>query len=278
MTRVLIINADDYGRTPEVSRGIRRAHLQGIVTTTTVMINIPSAISDVQDALIDTPSLGLGVHLNLTYGKPTTPSDRVSSLIGDDGFFLSRDHLLNKLDAVHSEQIELEWRAQIELFLQEGALLDHLDSHHHIAALSEKTWQIHLDLCKEYNCATRPPFPIDFSEKEISLIYPQKSVKFASSEANAMMERQGIRSADYFFASFFGETASLKHALDLLSNLPDGISELMCHPGFSDDELQSTSGYHETRDLELEILTSAALQECVEKHSIKLRTYQTAWT
>jgi predicted glycoside hydrolase/deacetylase ChbG (UPF0249 family) len=277
MTRVLILNADDYGRTPEVSRGIRRAHLQGIVTTTTVMINIPSAISDVRDALIETPSLGMGVHLNLTYGKPTAPSDRVSSLIGEDGFFLSRDHLLNKLDVVHSEHIELEWRAQIESFLQESALLDHLDSHHHIGALNEKIWQIQLNLCQEYNCATRPPFPVDISEQEISLIYPQKFVDFASSEANTMMERHGIRSADHFFASFFGETASLMHALDLLSNLPDGISELMCHPGFSDDELRSTSGYHETRDLEREILTSAALQDCVEKHSIMLRTYQTAW-
>ena len=277
MTRVLILNADDYGRTPEVSRGIRRSHLQGIVTTTTVMINIPSAISDVHAALIETPSLGLGVHLNLTYGKPNAPSDRVSSLIGEDGFFLSRDHLLKKLDAVHTEHIELEWRTQIESFLQEGALLDHLDSHHHIAALSEKTWQILLDLCQEYDCATRPSFPVDISEKEISLIYPQMSVEFASSEANAMMEHHGIRSADNFFASFFGKSASLKHALALLSNLPDGVSELMCHPGFSDDELRSTSGYHETRDLEREILISATLQDCVEKHSIMLRTYQTAW-
>ncbi len=277
MTRVLILNADDYGRTPEVSRGIRHAHLHGLVTTTTVMINIPTATSDVRVALAETPSLGLGVHLNLTYGTPTAPSDRVSSLIGEDGFFLSRDHLLSKLDAVQIEHIEIEWRTQIDSFLQAGATLDHLDSHHHIGALSEKTWQIHLDLCQEYNCATRPPFPVDISEKEISLIYPQKSVEFASSEANAIMERHGILSVDNFYASFFGESASLKHALDLLSNLPDGVSELMCHPGYSDDELQSTSGYHETRDLEREILTSAALQDCVEKHSIMLRTYRTAW-
>ncbi len=278
MTRVLILNADDYGRTPEVSRGIRRAHLQGIVTTTTVMINLPTAFSDIQDALTETPSLGLGVHLNLTYGRPTTPSDRVSSLIGEDGFFLSRDHLLNKLDTIHADHIELEWRAQIELFLQAGVTLDHLDSHHHIAALSEKTWQIHLDLCQEYRCATRPPFPVDISEKEIPLIYPRKFVEFASSQANAMMERHGIRAADNFFASFFGESATLKHALDLLSDLPDGVSELMCHPGFSDDELRSTSGYHEIRDLERDILTSGALQDCIEKQMIMLRTYQTAWT
>ncbi len=277
MTRVLILNADDYGRTPEVSRGIRRAHSLGIVTSTTVMINIPSAFSDVQTALIETPSLGLGVHLNLTFGRPTAPSDRVSSLIGEDGFFLSRDHLLNQIDTVQTDHIETEWHAQIESFLQAGVTLDHLDSHHHIAALSEKTWQIHLDLCQEYRCATRPPFPVDISDKEIPLIYPRKSIEFASSQTNAMMERHGIRSADYFFASFFGDSASLKHALDLLSNLPDGVSELMCHPGFSDDELRSTSGYHETRDLERDILTSVALQDCIEKQSIMLRTYQTAW-
>ncbi len=278
MTRTLILNADDYGRTPEVSRGIRHAHSDGLVTATTVMINTPSAISDVEAALHETPSLALGVHLNLTCGRPTAPSDRVSSLIGEQGVFLSCDHFLNRLDDVHAEHIEHEWRAQIELFLRTGALLDHLDSHHHIAALSVKTWQILLDLCQEYGCGTRPPFPDDVPEEEISLIYPQKSVEFASSRAKAIMERHGVRSADYFFASFFGNSASLHHALDLLSRLPEGVSELMCHPGFSDDELRSSSGYHDRRDLEREILTSSPLQDCLHEHSIMLRSYQTAWT
>ena len=66
----LIINSDDYGRSPEISRGIREAHLRGVVTSTTCMMNIPTTADDVGVALKETPNLGMGVHLVLTMGKP----------------------------------------------------------------------------------------------------------------------------------------------------------------------------------------------------------------
>ena len=67
MSRVLIVNADDYGRTPGVSAGILRAHLESIVTTTTAMVNLPGAVEAISRALASAPRLGLGVHLNLTF-------------------------------------------------------------------------------------------------------------------------------------------------------------------------------------------------------------------
>ncbi|HEX5941948.1 MAG TPA: ChbG/HpnK family deacetylase, partial [Anaerolineales bacterium] len=57
----LIVNSDDYGRTPEISRGIREAHLQGVVTSTTCMMNITTTAEDIALALRETPALGLGV-------------------------------------------------------------------------------------------------------------------------------------------------------------------------------------------------------------------------
>ena len=78
----LIVNADDYGRTPGVSRGIRQAHLRGIVTSTTAMMNMPAIEEDLQAALEETPELGLGVHLVLTCGAPLSPSGRVSTIAG----------------------------------------------------------------------------------------------------------------------------------------------------------------------------------------------------
>ena len=69
----LIINSDDYGRTPEVSRGIREAHLHGVVTSTTCMMNIPTTAADIQVALREAPLLGLGVHLVLTADRPIGP-------------------------------------------------------------------------------------------------------------------------------------------------------------------------------------------------------------
>jgi predicted glycoside hydrolase/deacetylase ChbG (UPF0249 family) len=74
MTLRLIVNADDYGRTPGVSRGIREAHRRGIVTSTTCMMNMPAVVDDIALALEETPRLGLGVHLVLTSGRPLLPA------------------------------------------------------------------------------------------------------------------------------------------------------------------------------------------------------------
>ena len=70
MPKRLIINSHDYGRTPEISRGIRESHLRGVVTSTTCMMNIPTTAADVALALAETPQMGMGVHLVLTMGRP----------------------------------------------------------------------------------------------------------------------------------------------------------------------------------------------------------------
>ncbi|MEK7278341.1 MAG: ChbG/HpnK family deacetylase, partial [Chloroflexota bacterium] len=87
MTKQLIVNADDYGRTPSVSGGIRHAHLRGVVTTTTAMMNMPSVENDIRLALEECPNLCLGVHLVLTAGRPVLPPERVPSLAASDGGF-----------------------------------------------------------------------------------------------------------------------------------------------------------------------------------------------
>ena len=84
----LIINSDDYGRTPEISRGIREAHLRGVVTSTTCMMNIPTTAEDIAVALKETPSLGMGVHLVLTMGRPISAPEAVPSITDENGQFL----------------------------------------------------------------------------------------------------------------------------------------------------------------------------------------------
>ncbi len=88
MTAVrLIVNADDYGRSRNISRGIREAHLKGIVTSTTCMMNFPTTATDIRQAREETPDLGLGVHLVLTSGSPVLPAAQVPGLVGAEGEF-----------------------------------------------------------------------------------------------------------------------------------------------------------------------------------------------
>src|SRR5512141_2434028 len=90
MTKQLIINADDFGRTNGVSEGILRAHQDGIVTSSTAMMNMIGVTNDLSQAKTNAPNLGLGVHLTFTAGRPLLPPEWVSSLIDQHGAFLSQ--------------------------------------------------------------------------------------------------------------------------------------------------------------------------------------------
>ena len=64
----LIVNADDFGRTPGVNEGTLEAHLNGIVTSATVMVLEKAARDGIRQAIERAPKLGLGLHFMLTGG------------------------------------------------------------------------------------------------------------------------------------------------------------------------------------------------------------------
>jgi predicted glycoside hydrolase/deacetylase ChbG (UPF0249 family) len=104
----LIVNSDDYGRTAAVSQGVRNAHLFGIVTSTTCMMNMPTVVDDIHTAMKEAPRLGMGVHLVLTSGQPLLPAAQVPSLVAPDGSFLKLDQFLARLDQIDPVQVMAE--------------------------------------------------------------------------------------------------------------------------------------------------------------------------
>src|SRR5215217_2880393 len=93
----LIINSDDYGRTPEISHGIREAHLHGVVTSTTCMMNTPTTAGDMAIALKDAPNLAVVVQLVLTMGTPIPAVVSVPYIVDENGNFLKYPPLLEHL-------------------------------------------------------------------------------------------------------------------------------------------------------------------------------------
>ena len=147
----LIINSDDYGRTPDISRGIREAHLNGVVTSTTCMMNIPTTADDIAIALKETPALGMGVHLVLTMGKPILPPEKVPTIVDENGYHLKYNPFLQNIPDLNIDEVKAEWRAQIETFIQaSGKKPTHLDSHHHSSYFSPALFRAMLELAKEY--------------------------------------------------------------------------------------------------------------------------------
>ncbi|MBI1846010.1 MAG: ChbG/HpnK family deacetylase, partial [Candidatus Rokubacteria bacterium] len=124
--RRLIVNADDFGMTPGVSAGILAARRHGIVTSTTVLVTAgpdPESVAAARDA-----GLGIGLHVNLTLGRPLTGAH---SLIGPDGRFVRDARRAAAMANV--PDIEKEIEAQVEQFERIfGHGPTHVDTHHHI--------------------------------------------------------------------------------------------------------------------------------------------------
>jgi predicted glycoside hydrolase/deacetylase ChbG (UPF0249 family) len=275
--KVLITNADDYGRSPAVSRGIRHAHTYGIVSSTTVMVNLPGAAMEIANAMEETPGLALGVHLNLTTGPPCSTPEAVPGLVDHQGQFLDKSIFFNHPDEIKASEVGTEWRAQIDAFLGSGAQLDHLDSHHHIAAWSPTLWEIFLSLADEYHCGIRYPIPADLPWQSLFDLIPLSSHTWARNGLNQMTQSAGLTCPDRFLAGFFGTGANLKQLHIMLHELPEGVSEIMCHPGFVDETLREVSGYWEERKVELDALTHPETLRLLSKRNIHLRNFRNAW-
>jgi chitin disaccharide deacetylase len=133
----LIVNADDFGLTPGVNRAIIEAHTRGIVTSATLMANMPAFAEAVQLAKSH-PTLGVGLHFNITQGAPVAPTTQVRSLLGGNGEFLGTSTKLARralLGQLREEEIGIELRAQLERLRSAGLAVTHVDSHKHAHAL-----------------------------------------------------------------------------------------------------------------------------------------------
>jgi len=135
LTRLLIVNADDYGLTEGISRGILHAHREGIVTSTSAMPLGP-AYPKVAKWLADEDELGVGIHLAAVGEDPPLLSAReIPSLVGKHGHlcesysgFLARA-LTGRINV---DELRLEFTAQLETVLELGVPITHLDAHQHL--------------------------------------------------------------------------------------------------------------------------------------------------
>lgn len=262
----LIINSDDYGRTPDISQGIREAHLHGVVTSTTCMMNIPTTASDVAIALKETPELGMGVHLVLTMGRPivTREAGRSASITDENGNFFKLNTFMERVSDFNVEEVKTEWRAQIEAFVEAaGRKPTHLDSHHHSSYFTPELFRGMLELAMEYGCAIRFPFTHDIPS-ELEETY--KHVPDLIREFNP-------RRPDIFVVDFYDEGATEEELLNIINNLPDGTSEVMCHPGYVDNDFIRESSYNKQRERELKILTDPSIREAIQANGISLITF-----
>jgi hypothetical protein len=278
MGKRLIVNADDYGRTPGVSRGILEAHRHGIVTSTTAMINQPGAQSQLEEALA-CPNLGIGLHLTFTAWRPVLPPEEVWGLVNPEGLFLDQHSLWARAETTPLAQLRAELAAQVERFRTwAGRLPDHLDCHHFVH-LYPPFFQIYADLAAQHRLPLRLPFPpeTDFRRAVKTLPFlegfPRDLVRGMVVTDSALIAARGLAHPDRFIGTFFGrEALTVGHLIHLLDTLPEGVTELMCHPGYDEPALAGSS-YRAEREIELALLTEPAIRDRLEALGIELVTF-----
>jgi chitin disaccharide deacetylase len=274
-TPLLIVNADDYGLTPGVSAGIRRAALTGIVTSTTAMMNQPDVMEALPLALGLCPRLGLGVHLTLTIGRPLLPAAKVRSLLDENGSFYRQQTLIDHLSEVKPEEALAEWSAQVEKFISvTGKNPDHLDSHHHSSYFTPGLFKQMLVLAKKYACPIRLPYGKNL---EFGVDYLKSSSIEDDLQLIQELLSQFCPSApDTFCGDFYDESVNqvnLHQILHKASQLEIKSTEIMCHPAEVDEILRSLSSYAEPRARELAVLTDPQINSFISSFPFQLSSF-----
>jgi predicted glycoside hydrolase/deacetylase ChbG (UPF0249 family) len=243
----LIVNADDFGRTEGVNSGILEAHERGLVTSTTTMVAWPAAEAGLV-AASQYPRLGVGLHVALTGGPSLLAADRLPGLVGDDGQLPRRPE---GLTGVPADVLREEILAQLDRFQRlAGRLPTHLDTHHHSHEVPAVLDAL-VPIAVEHGLPVRGlPGPV--------------ACRLAAAK---------IPQPDHFEDAFYAEGATLPGLLRILETLPEGATELMCHPAHVDDAL-GTSSYAVERQRELEVLTSADARHAIERLGIELVSFE----
>lgn len=284
----LIVNADDLGWTSGVNRGIAQAHRNGIVTSSSFLAN-GAAFDDGVNVVRALPAIGVGVHLNLSDGAPVAGSKAVPSLVDQRGELSGGpEQLLLKLARrkLRLSDVEREWDAQIEKIRAAGISPTHLDGHKHVHMLPG-LFPIALKLAKKHcipairisNEASPLRTALSGKSRRNSGIVLKQGVqarglKLLARDAHKLADKSGIESADYFCGIAQTGVLTREGVLNLLESLPEGTTELMCHPGYLDEELaHSDTRLQNSRAAELEILTDIAVRKSVASHGIRLINY-----
>jgi predicted glycoside hydrolase/deacetylase ChbG (UPF0249 family) len=264
MTRRLIVNADDLGLSPGVNRGILEAHQRGILTSTTAMVNMPDAEAGIRQLQRAAPGMGIGLHLTLTTGRPVLPPEQVPSLVqADDTFPYNGQNPLAHADSMEPDEVAAELRAQFARFVQlAGRKPDHLDSHHHATYFIPAAFQAMLELADTHRLPIRAAGTWLADEHAAGPRVEALRAVLAAGPPPRWPAR--------FVADFYDQNATLEMLTTILIQLPDGVTELMCHPGYYDG---FPMYYAAQRETELALLTDPTVRSLADVQGIEFITF-----
>jgi chitin disaccharide deacetylase len=262
--RLLILNADDFGMCHSINQAITGTLQHGLVRSTTLMVPCPWALHAMH-FLTDHPEIPFGVHLTIISDPldyrwgPVTNRERVPTLVDSAGYFFNFDSMPELLAQARLDQLELEFRAQIETVLTAGLKPTHLDWHSLRFGNRTDIFDLMIRLAKEYGLSLR--------------VIGQPRIEYLQSQA--------LPTIDYDFLDSYSISYSIDPRLrparyaQLLRELPAGLSEWAVHPGLDTAELFALepTGKHE-RQSDYDFWTSQQAKDIVNEEGIILIDYR----
>jgi chitin disaccharide deacetylase len=271
-SRLLIVNADDFGLTDGVSRAVVHAHRAGVVTSTSILAVARSfdfAARQVRDA----PALGLGAHLALVGEDPPLLSPReVPTLVDRTGAFpLSWRTVVRRLALrrVDPADVRREFSAQLDRIAGIGVPITHVDTHQHLH-LWPSVGRIVVELAAERGIpAVRRP-------RSARRIGVGTGVRVLSRLLSRRIAVAGLQTTDdYAGLDEAGgvDTATFGRTLDALARRGGRSAEFNLHPGEADDPVVARFGWNYRWADELDALLSPITRERIDRAGYRLGTF-----
>jgi hopanoid biosynthesis associated protein HpnK len=267
LPKLLVVNADDFGFTPDVNLGIVEAHRDGILTATTLMAN-GDAFEDAVRLARLTPTLDIGCHLVLIGGR---------SLLTGNAFPATVPKLVAAL-ATGRIAVYDELKAQIRRIVDAGIAPTHLDTHKH-THLAPPVLDAVARLSEEFGIRwVRRPF--DFPLNALRGGVPR--VKRLTSDALGLLRQRfhrvltsrGCRTTDHFAGFQITGRFRTAELVELMSVIPEGSTELMVHPGHCGPALRAArTRLKDSREAELAALLSPEVRSALRQYQITLTNY-----
>jgi len=274
----LIVNADDLGWSRGINEGIFHAHRHGIVTSATLVANMPAAEAALA-VLKEVPNLGVGVHLNACQGRPLSPGG-AGVLAGRDGVMASTAGGMILRCALRPRRmrraIAEEFDAQVRWCLDAGLKPTHLDTHRHLHYGVPFVFAIVRDLCRRYDIPhvrrLRERLP-----RELMATAPPKQRRI--SRLASLQDWWTRRRAGSLFAT--EGTFGIAHTglmdapllLRMIEHLPPGTTELMVHPGYAEDLDPLQTRLLGQRRREVEALCDPRVRDALAARGVELVHY-----
>ena len=268
--RRLIVNADDFGLSHSVNEAVIRAHREGILTTTSLMVN-EAGFEEAVGLAKENPRLGVGLHLTLLHGHSALSPDKIPGLVDARGEF-SRSPVSVGMNYFFKrslrEQLRAEIHAQFGKFRATGLKLDHVNGHLHLhlhpaifKILMEDADKLgirHMRLTRDCLARSRRMSKgFWFYRVSHAAIF-----EMLSNRARRPLAERKIKHAQITFGLLQDSRVDEDYLLKLLPELPPGDSELYSHPSL--DKFKH----------EFDALISARVKECISKLGIELIRYQ----